>query len=198
MKVLQQFEDYKRQIIEALDSIEDDQYESALALLEMFYKDKVQVFVFGNGGSAAIAEHFSCDHNKAINQDTPLQSNITCLSSNLSLISAIANDYDYSEVFSQQLSYHKNGSGLVIAISSSGNSSNIIKGLIKARNKGYTTIALVGFNGGVVMSEKLADVVIHVNSNNYGVVEDTHQMIMHSMAQSIRLNNSINPAILKL
>jgi len=87
---------------------------------------------------------------------------------------------------------------LVIAISSSGNSSNIIKGLIKARNKGYTTIALVGFNGGAVMSEKLADVVIHVNSNNYGVVEDSHQMIMHSMAQSIRLNNSINPAILKL
>lgn len=198
MKVLQQFEDYKHQIIEALDSINDKHYESALAILEMSYRDKVPVFVFGNGGSAAIAEHFSCDHAKAINQDTPLQSNIACLSSNMSLITAIANDYDYSEIFSRQLSYQKNGSGTVVAISSSGNSPNIVKGLMKARAKGYTTIGLVGFSGGVVMTEKLADVVIHVNSNNYGIVEDCHQMIMHSMAQSIRLNNSINPAALKL
>lgn len=198
MKVLMQFENYKRQIISAIDSINDYAYQSALAVLEMSYRDKVPVFVFGNGGSAAVAEHFSCDHNKAINQDTPLQSNVTCLSSNLSLITAIANDFDYSEIFSKQLSYHKNGNGVAIAISSSGNSPNIIKGLIKARNKGYTTIALVGFSGGVVMSDKLADIVIHVDSNNYGVVEDCHQMIMHSMAQSIRINSSIDPSVLKL
>lgn len=147
---------------------------------------KYPILTIGNGGSAAIGDHWSCDHTKGIRGDTDLTPNIRNLGSNMSLMTAIANDISYDEVFSEQINYCQDEYALVVAISSSGSSPNIVKGLKKARDKKYGTLAFVGFNGGTIVKENLADYVIHVKSNNYGIVEDCHQMLMHIIAQDIR------------
>lgn len=156
------------------------------------YQQDNPVYVFGNGGSAAISEHFTCDHLKGINEDCTNigatgKARVHSLSSNIPLITAIANDIGYEQIFSKQIQWlHIEQAALFIAISSSGNSENIIRGLDEAHQLGYNTVAIVGFDGGKVLKHKLADAIVHIPSNNYGVVEDITQMIMHSIAQSIR------------
>jgi D-sedoheptulose 7-phosphate isomerase/D-glycero-D-manno-heptose 1,7-bisphosphate phosphatase len=111
---------------------------------------------------------------------------VQSLSSNMSLLTAIANDIGYEKVFSYQLNMKANEGDVLVVVSSSGNSLNIIDALRCAKLKKLSTIALVGFDGGQALN--LADIGLHVKNNNYGVVEDAHQAIMHIMAQAIRLS----------
>jgi len=154
------------------------------------------VVIFGNGGSAAIADHFCADFVKGVRSDTDLKPKCTSLTSNGPLLTALANDMSYLDIFQNQISYHR--PSLAIAVSSSGNSTNITRGLEFANFIGAKTIALVGFDGGKILKDHLADVVIHINSNNYGIVEDTHMMILHSLVQKIRTDHSIRGNNLKL
>jgi phosphoheptose isomerase len=180
------FDAYASGVTEALSKIDRYKISEAIKVIEMYAKEQSPIYVFGNGGSAALSEHFSCDHTKGVRHDTPLQSNIISLASNMALITAIANDYSYDDIFSKQIEAFPNNRGLAIAISASGNSNNIIKGLRKAGEKGLETMAFVGFNGGQVVDYELADYIVHVPSDNYGIVEDCHQILMHSIAQAIR------------
>jgi len=180
------FDAYASGVTEALSKIDRYKISEAIKVIEMYAKEQSPIYVFGNGGSAALSEHFSCDHTKGVRHDTPLQSNIISLASNMALITAIANDYSYDDIFSKQIEAFPNNRGLAIAISASGNSKNIIKGLRKAGEKGLETMAFVGFNGGQVVDYELADYIVHVPSDNYGIVEDCHQILMHSIAQAIR------------
>jgi phosphoheptose isomerase len=156
--------------------------------------DSRTIYVCGNGGSAAIAEHLACDCVKGVATDSKndFALNVVSLSSNLPMISAIANDIGYDEVFSKQLqwlswnlkdfgSYSKD---TLIVISSSGNSPNIIKAIEKAKEREMNTVAIVGFDGG--KAKELANWTIHIPSDNYGIVEDASQAIMHFMAQEMR------------
>jgi len=106
------------------------------------------------------------------------------LSSNVELITAIANDLAYENIFSYQLQSQSSAGDVLIAISSSGSSPNIVRALTWARDHDLRTIALTGFTGGAAVD--IADVAIHVPGGNYGVVEDLHQAIMHALAQYIR------------
>lgn len=152
------------------------------------YATKGNIYVCGNGGSAAIAEHLTCDCMKGVAMETDLGQwlNITSLASNFPLISAIANDIGYNEIFSKQIEWQvKDGAAdVLIAISSSGNSPNILNAISKAEEKGMETIAIVGFDGGD--AKQLANIVIHIDSDNYGIIEDASQAIMHFMAQLMR------------
>jgi phosphoheptose isomerase len=115
------------------------------------------------------------------------------------LNSAISNDFSYSHVFARQLDFFGDGSfATAIAVSSSGNSLNITEGLKEAKKKNMTTLAFVGFDGGQVLRDKLADCIIYVKSNNYGVVEDAHMAIMHSLIQMIRIDYALDSETLKL
>lgn len=163
---------------------------------ELLVNNLQNVVIFGNGGSAAISDHFCCDFVKGVRSDTNLKPKCTSLISNGSLSSALANDTSFERIFSEQIHYHE--PSLAIAVSSSGNSKNILRGLEVARSIGTKTIALVGFDGGEVFRTYAADVVLHVKSDNYGIVEDSHMMILHSLVQKIRKDNSINPESLKL
>jgi phosphoheptose isomerase len=157
------------------------------------------LYIFGNGGSAAIADHFCCDYNKGIYYDTGLKTKAISLSSNGPLNSAISNDFSYSQLFSRQLDFFGDGSfATAIAVSSSGNSLNITEGLKEAKKRNMSTMAFVGFDGGQVLRDKLADCIVHVKSNNYGIVEDAHMGIFHSLIQMIRTDYSLNPETLKL
>jgi len=183
---------YAEQLHNALLTISPEAYEIATNMIEDATHNSKQIFVCGNGGSAAIAEHMTCDHMKGVNNSTMLFPKLHSLSSNMSLISAIANDISYEDVFCKQLSFLGNKGDILVVISSSGKSPNIIKALKQARARDMYTIALVGFDGGE--SKNLADIVLHVQSNNYGIVEDSHQAIMHTMAQTIRRKN-IHPVV---
>jgi D-sedoheptulose 7-phosphate isomerase len=180
------FDAYASGVTEALSKIDRFKISEAIKVIEMYAKEQSPIYVFGNGGSAALSEHFSCDHTKGVRHDTPLHSNIISLASNMALITAIANDYSYDEIFSKQLEAFPNNRGLAIAISASGSSKNIVKGLRTAGQKGLETMAFVGFDGGHVVDYELADYIVHVPSDNYGIVEDCHQILMHSIAQAIR------------
>jgi D-sedoheptulose 7-phosphate isomerase/D-glycero-D-manno-heptose 1,7-bisphosphate phosphatase len=181
------FDDYTNMIAEALATVDRDKVEEMTAKLVELAKMGCPVLVCGNGGSAAIAEHMSCDHTKGVAMDTDLKPFFIPLQSNVSMLTAIANDIGYHEVFRKQIKMFPNKNAGVLAISSSGSSGNIFNALDIARFYKMPTMAMVGFDGGSVVGWKVADIVIHVKSNNYGVVEDCHQIIMHSMAQSIRL-----------
>ena len=173
--------------------------------LEEFY-DEIEtaailgnkIYICGNGGSAAIAEHFSCDHTKGVNLDTNLIPCIIPLTSNVSLVTAIANDIGYEYIFSKQIEFINDRNGVLIVISSSGNSGNIIRALESAKKIGMRTMALVGFDGGRVLKDNLADTIVHVPNDNYGIVEDAHSIIMHVVAQKLRINHKRADVTLKL
>jgi D-sedoheptulose 7-phosphate isomerase len=181
---------YKEKISEAFDSIEFDEFEKIALLLERSIKNGNKVFSCGNGGSSSISEHLVCDFVKGTSNETNIQPIVHSLTSNISLITAIANDVSYEEIFSYQLEKYAQSRDILIAISSSGNSPNIIKGIQCARALGLQTISFVGFDGG--MAKNLTDYSIHINIDNYGICEDVHQSLMHILSQYLRLANLDN------
>lgn len=179
---------YTDTLAKAIGTIDRHQLEKAYYVLQTAAENGIPVLVAGNGGSAAIAEHFTCDHSKGVWQGTSLIPNMISLSSNMALITAIANDHGYEEIFSRQMLYHNVGThDVLVVVSSSGNSPNIVKALEYANEYSITSIALVGFSGG--RAKDLADICIHVQEDNYGIVEDAHQAIMHSLAHTLKINN---------
>jgi len=186
------FEVYREQINKALTGIRSEPYGTAYETIKHAGTIGASIFVCGNGGSASIAEHFCCDHSKGVHMDTKtLRPNIISLASNMAVITAIGNDIGYDKIFSKQLEFSSaNGSDILVVVSSSGNSPNILNALDIANDRGMVSIALVGFDGGA--AARKADVVVHVNSDNYGIVEDCHQIIMHSWAQCLRITESVS------
>jgi phosphoheptose isomerase len=109
----------------------------------------------------------------------------------MAVITAIGNDLGYDKIFSKQLEFSSaDDSDILVVVSSSGNSPNILNALDIANDRGMVSIALVGFDGGA--AARKADVVVHVNSDNYGIVEDCHQIIMHSWAQCLRITEYVS------
>jgi D-sedoheptulose 7-phosphate isomerase/D-glycero-D-manno-heptose 1,7-bisphosphate phosphatase len=175
---------YRSECQRAALSVDPQQIDRAVTVLLDAYTRSALIFACGNGGSAAIANHLQCDHVKGMRTATDLRPRAVSLSANIELIMAIANDLSYAEVFSYQLESQARPGDVLIAISSSGRSENIVRAVRWARDSGLHTIALTGFDGGE--ARRLAEISIHVRSANYGVVEDTHQAVMHAMAQFMR------------
>lgn len=181
------FNEYRNEAAKAFDSIDSSQFEKAATVIFEAIKNGATIFSCGNGGSASIANHLKCDFMKGIRTNTQLIPNVVSLSTNIEIITAISNDISYDEIFSYQLAGIINENDILITISSSGNSNNIIKAIEESEKVGCTVISLTGFEGGE--SSRMADINLHVESSNYGITEDCHQSIMHSLAQSIRIMN---------
>ena len=130
---------------------------------------------------------------KTVRTKTDLSPRVISLSTNVELLTAIANDIAYEEVFTYQLQSQSEPGDVLIAVSSSGRSPNIVRALTWARDRGLRTIALTGFDGGDARA--VAEVTIHVSGSNYGIVEDSHQAIMHALAQYIRQSRMTADAI---
>ena len=175
---------YLDELAQAAASIDPVSLDRATDLLLEAYTRGNLVFSCGNGGSAAVANHLQCDHVKGVRTGTDLQPRVVSLSSNVELLTAIANDLGYDDSFAYQLRAQSKPGDALIAISSSGRSPNILHALQWARDNGLRTIALTGFDGGG--AREIAEITIHVDSGNYGVVEDLHQSVMHAMAQYVR------------
>jgi phosphoheptose isomerase len=158
--------------------------ERAMQLLLSDRESGKRVYVIGNGGSAATATHLACDLTKSAQVDGLRPLRAFALADNASLVTAWANDVAYDQVFAGQLSALLDPGDLVIAISASGRSPNIVAGLSAAKAKGAHTIALLGFDGGAVRWR--VDVAIHIPCNDYGVTEACHLAIGQAMVASLR------------
>lgn len=174
--------EYAGAMANALNKVSEVELENARKVLNRVSTLKGRIFVGGNGGSAAISDHLTCDFVKGTRSETEDGLLVHSLVGSQALFSAIANDLGYENTFSYQLEANKiNGNDCLILISSSGNSPNIVSALKTAHSKNVTVIGLTGFSGGELF--KQADVKLHIAFNNYGVVEDCHQAIMHVLAQ---------------
>ena len=142
------------------------------------------IYTCGNGGSSSLADHFTCDFIKQTNNKTNLKVKSISLTSNFSLVSAIANDISYNDIFSFQIEKLCKRNDILFLFSVSGNSKNLIKAAKKAKTKGVKTISFTGFNGGRL--SKITDFNLNFPMANYGIVEDCHISIMHFLSQYLR------------
>jgi phosphoheptose isomerase len=175
---------YRDAILCAWQSVDQTALAGAAERLLQAIREERTIFACGNGGSAAIANHLMCDFLKGVQTDTALLPRITSLAANLELITAIANDIAYAEIFAYQLRTLAQPGDVLITISSSGDSENVVRAVGWARENGLGTIAFTGFDGG--RSASLAAINLHVATHNYGIVEDVHQSLMHCLAQFLR------------
>jgi phosphoheptose isomerase len=187
------FAAYAEETARAGRTIEPAAFDRAAGILLDAYTRGAGVFSCGNGGSAAVANHMQCDHVKNVRTATDLVPRVMSLSTNAELLTAVANDLGYENVFVYQLQSQSRPGDVLIAISSSGRSANIVRALTWAREQGLRTIALTGFDGGAART--MADAAIHVDCTNYGIIEDWHQAIMHALAQYIRQSRMTADAI---
>ena len=161
----------------------------ALFTVEQCILNNGTIYICGNGGSAAIADHFVCDFMKGLSTDTSLKVKIFCLNSNMPIYSAISNDLSFEKVFSYQINALCSKDDILITVSSSGNSQNIIEAIHAAKSLGLKTISLSGFGGGRSVE---SDIHINVPASNYGVIEDAHHFLLHMMVQYLRVRHSKN------
>ena len=175
---------YFAQLREAAASVDRARLAEAVAILTPILAGGGMIYSCGNGGSASIANHLVCDHCKAVQSDTHLTPRIYSLSSTIEIMTAISNDLSYDEVFVYQLRSLARPGDALITISSSGDSENIVRAVSWAKEHGLPVIAMTGFSGG--RSATIADVDLHVVADNYGVIEDVHQSLMHILAQHVR------------
>lgn len=143
-----------------------------------------QVFIMGNGGSASTASHFVCDLAKNTRKDGLPHYRVIGLTDNMEIFSAYANDEGYENVFAQQLANLINPKDIVIGISASGNSPNVLNGILEAKRANATTIAFTGFDGGQL--GPMVDYNIHVDSNIIEHVEDIHLVLEHIIVKTIK------------
>jgi D-sedoheptulose 7-phosphate isomerase len=165
--------------IETLQKLDADAINDALNLLDETRLNKKRIYVFGNGGSAATASHMQNDFNKGVSEYIDIKFRFTCLNDNVATIMAIANDIGYDEVFRFQLEGQLEPGDVVMAISGSGNSKNVINAVEYAKSKGNKIIGITGYNGGKL--KELADVSLHAPIMSMQVTEDIHMIFDHLM-----------------
>ena len=174
-------QDWIQQYLEAqkraLDSIPTGSVADLIHLLRSALTNDRQVFIFGNGGSAANASHFVTDLGKGASDKLRRRFRVMALNDNVSWLTALGNDYAYEDVFAMQLQNYGNPGDVVLALSVSGNSPNLVKALRWANEHGLQTVALVGGKRGAMA--EIASQVIVIDDTHYGRVEDAHMGICH-------------------
>jgi phosphoheptose isomerase len=185
---------YTDEMSRAMKTIEGVSFDRAAKVLSEAYLRNARMFSCGNGGSASIANHMQCDHIKGIQAGTDLRPRVLSLSANMEFLTAVANDLGYENVFVYQLQAQADPGDVLIAVSSAGRSANIVRALEWARDNGLRTIAITGFDGGTART--MAEISIHVDCANYGIVEDLHQAIMHALAQYVRQSQMTDESIM--
>lgn len=181
--------DYIRQQKAALDSIPAETVAELVEVLRDAHKNDRQIFVFGNGGSASNSSHFITDLGKGASDKLPSRFRCLSLNDNISWITALGNDYAYEDVFVRQLQNFARPGDVVLTMSVSGSSPNLVKAVDWAVNNGLYTIALVGGKRGRLA--QLAQKVVVIDSEHYGRVEDCHMGICHMLCYAFMENPAL-------
>ena len=172
-------------------SIDHEEFKKAAELIWMtsISNHRNNIFTIGNGASASIAQHWACDYTKGC-KNGGLRPRVISLAANIPLMTAIANDISFDDVYSFQLDALGQEGDVLVAISSSGNSPNVVKAIETAKSLKIKTIALTGFKSDNKCTQ-LADISLHVDIQEYEATEDVHQAIMHMIAKYIRNRNKV-------
>lgn len=170
---------YINKLKESIDNIDHSAIDAIIELLEKAEKNGDVIYFIGNGGSAATASHFATDMSVGLRLRKIRNFNTVCLSDNVATVTAVSNDVGYENVFYAQLINRLRPNDLLIAISASGNSPNIIRACEYAKKVGAKIVGCTGFDGGKLKA--LSDVNFHVatEKGEYGIVEDLHMMLDH-------------------
>jgi D-sedoheptulose 7-phosphate isomerase len=175
---------YIKDLKKVLDTFPHDQFERLIgAMLDCCRKGN-RIFVMGNGGSASTASHWVCDINKGCCLDQNPKFKMICLNDSISTMLAYANDLSYEDVFVEQLKNFFEIGDLVIGISGSGNSQNVLKAIDYANQNGGVTAGLCGYSGGKLL--KLVDIPILAEINDMQKIEDVHMIVVHMVMQRIQ------------
>ncbi len=172
---------YLDKLKKTIDILDLEQWNNFINLLEDACETGKQIFIMGNGGSAATASHYVCDFNKGISYGKEKRFKMICLNDNVPTMMAYSNDVSYNEVFVEPLKNFYNQGDLVIGISGSGNSKNVVKAMEWANNNNGVTIAITGYNGGVL--KQICKHNVHVPINDMQISEDLHYILCHCIMQ---------------
>lgn len=174
---IEHIKEYLELEISVLRKLDINNINSVINAINEAYENEQKIYIFGNGGSAATASHFANDFNKGISEYVDKKFNFVCLNDNVPTVMAIANDLGYDQIFEFQLKGRLKENDLVIGISGSGNSLNVLKAIEYAKTQNAKTIGITGYSGG-----KLANIIdLHLNVpiHNMQVTEDVHMIFDH-------------------
>jgi D-sedoheptulose 7-phosphate isomerase len=173
---------YIGELKKTLDGLDTKAVGKLADLLVGACEDGRQVFIFGNGGSAATASHLACDLNKGCSYGLEKRFKVICLNDNVPVLMAYANDVGYDAVFAEQLKNFVKKGDVVIGISGSGNSKNVLAAIEVARGAGAVTVGMCGFEGGKLKG--LVDLPVHAAVNDMQKAEDVHLIVAHIVMQA--------------
>ncbi len=172
-------EDYFGRLKEIVDAIDVAEVDALMQLFVKVLDDGRQIFVMGNGGSAATASHFVCDFNKGVSLSKKKRFKFICLNDNVPTMMAYGNDLSYDDIFVEPLkNYFKEGD-VVVGISGSGNSPNVLRAIEWANENGGVTVGLTGFSGGKL--KQVAHSGVHIPVDDMQITEDLHMVLDHCM-----------------
>jgi D-sedoheptulose 7-phosphate isomerase len=174
---------YVKSLNQTLNTMQFDKISDIIKILVKANKEDKQIFAFGNGGSAATASHFITDLGKGTSDNISKRFRCISLNDNTAWITAIGNDYSYEDVFLHQLKNYAQPGDVVITMSVSGSSANLVKAFEWAKAYGLKTIAFVGGKKGKLTT--IAEHVVVIASQHYGIVEDAHMVISHLLCYAI-------------
>lgn len=181
------FEKFARQYLKNLSGLlaafDTDAFERIVNSMLDAYHDEKAIFIMGNGGSASTASHFACDVNKGCCLDLDKKFKVICLNDNIPTMLAYANDLDYASVFMESLKNFFHSGDLVIGISSSGDSENVLRAVRYANEHGGKTVGLTGYSGGKL--GQAVDVAYVAASDDMQNIEDVHMIIVHMIMQAL-------------
>jgi D-sedoheptulose 7-phosphate isomerase len=176
--------DYFERLATLIQRIPLERIEAVGDILYEAYRHGKRVFIVGNGGSASTASHMACDLGKNTISPNRPRFRVMSLNDNIPLITSLANDFGYEHVFSEQLVNLIRPGDLLVVISGSGKSKNILNAMRYARDCGAMTIAFLGFDGGAALT--LADECVVVPDDDYGRIEDVHLVLNHALTAYFR------------
>lgn len=177
------FVDYSSRLIRAIESIKTEEWDSAAKMLHGAWENQTQVFICGNGGSASTASHLMTDWTKGLFALTGQSMYVNSLGDNQSLMTALGNDFSYEDVFRKQVEMWGKKGDLLVVISGSGMSQNILNVAEYANANSMKVISLTGFNGGEL--RKFTDIMANVPVENMQITEDIHLSFGHFVLEYI-------------
>jgi D-sedoheptulose 7-phosphate isomerase len=184
MTMGRQMDEYCARLAQALNQIPRECVVALGETLFRAYRDGKQVFILGNGGSSSTASHMAADLAKNTIAPNMKRFRIFSLNDNAAIMTALANDLGYDNVFLEQLTNLVQAGDVLIAVSASGNSANVLKAMRYARSRSAEVVGLLGFDGGAAAA--LSDIPVIVPSEHYGVVEDAHLILNHILVDYFR------------
>jgi len=169
--------EYFDSVTTVLEKLSRESVNKLVELVLQAYENNNTIFIFGNGGSGATASHFCGDLVKGVSYGLDKRFRCMCLNDNIPVVMSIANDIAYEDIFVEQLKNFVNADDVVIGLSGSGNSANVVKALEYGKKAGAKTVAVCGYDGGKI--KPLVDLAVHANINDMQVAEDAHVVVLH-------------------